>query len=284
MGAVRDISLQEYLRLVGVNWSSVAKMNTSALRYHDELLDPPEPTAPMILGSAIHTAVLEPQKFEAQWALFDGRRGTNAYKDWQAEHPDQTALSASEWDQCMGAAYAVHRLPQGRDARRVMRNARRELSLIWTDPATGIRCKCRPDLLRMTREQDRTLGVWELSDVKTTASVDARKFGRLSAEMLYHGKMAFAVRGIEAIFGRLPVRVSIIGVEQKRPHDVAVFPLDPDVLYAGDQLVTKLLRQLKTCRRRRTWPGRYDQPVTLDFPEYALAPASDYSDAIEVLS
>ena len=31
MGAVRDIPLHEYLRMVGVNWSSLAKMDTSPL-------------------------------------------------------------------------------------------------------------------------------------------------------------------------------------------------------------------------------------------------------------
>ena len=284
-GRMLDIPFADYWRRPGMNWSALHHMDTSPLKFRDEQIDPSPPSATMTLGSAIHCAVLEPHKFEAEYAMFDGRRGTGAFAEWQDKHPGAIALKPDEWEQCMDAAEAVQRLGQGRDARRLMSRARFEASLFWTDPATGIRCKARPDILRMTRETDGRLGVYDLADVKTTTTVDARKFGRLSADMLYHGKMAFAARGVEAVFGRPPVRVSIIAVEQKRPHDVAVFPVDPDVLYAGDQLVTKLLHQLKTCRKRRTWPGRYAEPVSLDFPEYALPGSGDYSDmTIEVLS
>ena len=283
-GRILDIPFAEYWHRPGMNWSALHHMDTSPLKFRDEQLDPSPPSAIMTLGSAIHCVILEPSKFADEYAMFDGRRGTNAYADWQAEHPGVVDLKPDEWQQCMGAGEAVHRLRQGRDARRLIRGSRHEVSLFWTDPATGIRCKARPDIVRLTRMRDGRLFPMELADVKTTTTIDARTFGRLSAGMLYHGKMAFAMRGLEAIFGAAPYRVSIIAVEQKRPHDVAVFPVDPDILYAGDQLVTKLLHQLKTCRKRRTWPGRYAEPVPLDFPEYALPADSDYSDAIEVLS
>jgi len=279
-GVVKSISFGDYRRLVGVNWSTLSAMDTSALQYHDDLLSPPEATATMRLGTAIHTAVLEPEMFAAEYGLFDGRRGTKAYDEWQAEHPGMADLKPDEWEQCMGAAYAVHRAGHGREARRTMRGCRREPSLVWTDPMTGIRCKARPDLVRFAQKRSGGITPWILADMKTTTTVDARKFGRTAAELLYHGKMAFARRGLETIFGSPPLSVEIIAVEQKRPHDIGVFPLYPDVLYAGDQLVTKLLRQLQTCRKRRTWPGRYQdqEPVALYFPAWALASDTDLSD------
>jgi exodeoxyribonuclease VIII len=279
-GVVKSIPFGEYQRLLGCNWSTLSSMDTSPLKYHDNLSDPPEATATMQLGSAIHAAVLEPHLFDDQYTYYDGAH--NGY-EWEsvkagAEEAGLTVLSVAEWEQCMGAAYAVHRAPHGREARRIMGRCRRELSLVWTDPATGIRCKARPDLVRMTRERDGRLGAILLADIKTTTTVDARKFGRTAADLLYHGKMAFACRGLETIFGLPPMKVAIIAIEQKRPHDIGVFPLDPDVLYAGDQLVSKLLRQLQTCRKRRTWPGRYSEPVSLDFPAYALPSANDIGD------
>jgi exodeoxyribonuclease VIII len=276
-GVVKSIPFSEYQRLRGCNWSTLSSMDTSPLKYRDNLSDPPEATATMQLGSAIHAAVLEPHVFEAEYVLWpDAKRG-KAYDEFKAEHEGQSILNAEQWEQCMGAAYAVHRARHGREARRTMRGCRRELSLVWTDPATGIRCKARPDLVRMKRERDGRLGAILLADMKTTTTVDARKFGRTAADLLYHGKMAFACRGLETIFGLPPMKVAIIAVEQKRPHDIGVFPLDPDVLYAGDQLVTKLLHQLQTCRKRRSWPGRYSEPVSLDFPQYALPSDNDLS-------
>ena len=47
---------------------------------------------------------------------------------------------------------------------------------------------------------------------------------------------------------------------------------------AGEELVGKLLLQLKNCRKRRTWPGRYSEPTALDFPAYALPSSTDLTD------
>lgn len=282
------IPFAEYAAWPGVHWSTLAAMGTSPLAYHEAVTNPKPPSATMELGSAIHTAILEPELFEAEYAMYDGRKGTKAYAEWlEQQAADVTVLSVEQYAQCMGAAEAVWCKPQGREARRVLRGARREVSIRWTDPVTRIRCKARPDIVRFGRcSQGATIqqvAPTMLADVKTTSSVDARKFGKIAADLGYDGKMAFARMGLEVMPGGWYVdEVKIIAVEQKPPHDVAVFDVTEEVLGAGEAKVCEYLARLKTCRRRRSWPGRYTGSQPLDFPRYALP--DDMGDEIEIIS
>jgi hypothetical protein len=159
-------------------------------------------------------------------------------------------------------------------AARLLRRGRSEVTLTWTDPQTRMRCKGRLDHLRGN----------VLTDLKSTRDVDARTFGRLCANMDYHAQLAFYRRGLIAT-GHELAPVYIVAVESGAPFDVGVFAVDEDVLEAGDQLVRKLLHQVKDCRRKRRWPGRYESEESLAFPEWALPAGSDYTNvAIEVLS
>lgn len=164
----------------------------------------------------------------------------------------------------MGVAWAVHCARQGREARRLLRRSQTEAVVRWSDRITRIRCKARPDIVRD--------GL--LADIKTTGSVDARRFGRLAADMLYHGKMAFARLGLEELGHRIE-RTAIIAVEQKPPHDVAVFDIDPGDLDASEAMVCGLLATLKRCRRNRSWPGRCANTQLLQLPPWTFG-SDDY--------
>jgi len=242
-------------------------MRTSPLAYRQNALHPRAATATMTLGSAIHAAVLEPAVFAVTYSEFDGRRGTKAHDEWQAEHPGMVDLKPDEWEQCMGAAHAVRRAIQGRQARRIMRVCRAEATLRWDDPVSHTRCKARPDLV----------GPRVLADLKTTTSVDEHTFCRLAGDMGYHGKMAFASKGLDAI-GSRPEEVYIIAVEQKAPHDVGVFELDAATLERSERDVDHYLSRLQECRRRRSWPGRYQNIERLDIADYQFEPEAFLED------
>ena len=115
-----------------------------------------------------------------------------------------------------------------------------------------------------------------LADVKTTGSVDPRKFGRLAGAMLYHGKMAFAAMGLREL-GRPVERVTIIAVEQSAPHDIGVFDIDAAALYSSEEMVCGLLQRLKECRRRRSWPGRCENTQVLDLAPWLFESDNDLS-------
>jgi len=262
-----DIAFAEYQRLQGVNWSTLSAARTSMLAYHDGLGRPKEPTPLMIVGSAIHAAVLEPHIFDAEYLIYEGRKSGGPWETFKAEHPSATVLTSEQYEQVMGAAWAVLHGRQGREARRVMRGCKREVTLRWNDPDTRVICKARPDLVRG--------GL--LADLKTTGSVDGRKFGRLAGDLGYHGKMAFAAMGLRVL--GIPVeRATIIAVEQKPPHDVGVFDIGDEAMAWSEDMVCGLLSRLKQCRRSRSWPGRYEGAQALDLAPWTFEDNTDLTD------
>jgi len=260
-----------YRRTKAVNWSTLKEMARSPKHYRYRLENPPEETPGMRLGRAIHTAVLEPDAFPLEYVVYDGpRRAGKEWEEFALVNGRKTILKNDEYQTALDVRDAVqgHKL-----AARMLRRGRSEVTLQWTDPQTRMRCKGRLDHLRGDT----------LIDLKSTRDVDNRLFGRLCANMEYHAQLAFYRRGLLAT-GHKPAPVYIVAVESAAPFDVAVFAVDEDVLEAGDMLVAKLLHQVKTCRRLRRWPGRYESEESLEFPQWALPAGSDYTNAIEVLS
>ena len=268
----RRDSFAEYGAIKAVNWSTLREMGRSPLHYQHRLTTPREDTPAMAAGRLIHAAVLEPDRLSLDYAVWEGgRRSTNAYKAWLEQQGQRQAVTLKEYENALDVRDAVR---SHKAARRLLRYGQPEVTLQWVDPITRMRCKARIDWLRGDA----------LIDLKSTGDVDNHTFGRLAARMGYAGQLTFYRMGLLATGHKLaPVR--IIAVEVDAPHDVGVFAVDEDVLYAGGLEVHKLLHQVKDCRRKRRWPGRYTDEESLDYPEWALASDSDYTDTrIEVLS
>jgi hypothetical protein len=140
-----------------------------------------------------------------------------------------------------------------------------EVSLTWTDKDTGIACKGRMDWLTDT----------VLADLKTARDIEAKAFGRHAASMLYHCQLAFYQMGLFA--NGLEPATKIIAVESGGPHDVAVFDLDEDVLWAGEVKVRQALALVARCREQRRWPGRYQEEASFMLPAWEF-PGEDAED------
>jgi hypothetical protein len=261
---MRQMPFAEYAAIRAVNWSSLRNLAVSPLRYRHAATHPQADTPTMALGRLIHTATLEPELMSGYAVWTGGSRRTNAYREWAAEQGGREIVTAAEHEQALGAASAVWK---HREARRLLRGGRTEVVLTWIDPETRVRCKARLDHLRG--------GV--LTDLKSTADIDARAFGRTAERLGYHAKLSFYRLGMAAL-GLAPEPVYIIAVEQTPPHDVAVYEVDEDTLFVGGLEARALLAHLKQCRRRRRWPGRYPDVERLDFPAWALASDSDMTD------
>ncbi|HEY5472263.1 MAG TPA: PD-(D/E)XK nuclease-like domain-containing protein, partial [Candidatus Limnocylindrales bacterium] len=131
-------------------------------------------------------------------------------------------------------------------------------------------CKCRPDAVKK-----RTL-----IDLKTARTIDARKFGRNAYDLGYFGQMAFYAEGLAVSTGVGDWEAFLIAVEADQPHDVAVFHIDPDSLYAAGVKAHELLERVAECRESGQWPGRYEDTQTMELPPWEL---DDGKDEIRIL-
>ena len=164
-------SFTAYRRIDAVNWSSLKNMARSPLHYKHGLTNDRPDTPAMALGRAVHKAVLEPRDFPLTYTVWRGfRRG----KDWTTfksvnEEAGLEVLTEDEYDKCLAIQTAVEQHPV---AGPLLTGGDAEKTLLWTDGATGLKCKARADYVRGTT----------LIDLKTTRSLDERDFQRT-----YHG-------------------------------------------------------------------------------------------------
>lgn len=255
----------EYRALDAVNWSTLKHLRESPLAYQYRLATEQPDTTAFALGRATHCLVFEPDEFESRFVIWTGgRRVGQEWRDFQEQHEGATILKDDEADACAAMAEAVRRHPL---VQPYLDGGAFEQSLLWTDESTGLRCKARPDWLLPERRI--------LLDLKTCRSIAGHRFGAEAARYGYHMQLAHYRAGVEYALGWTPVRVLLVAVEKEPPHDVGVFELDEETLYAGACDVADLLQRLQACRDADAWPGRYAEEQALVMPAWVMADDND---------
>lgn len=120
-------------------------------------------------------------------------------------------------------------------------------SWIWTDAETGVRCKCRPDLM--------------LTDVPLVADVkiagQPERFGASVQERRYHVQDAMYTDGMARYYGERPNFVFIVvsSAQSARKYPVHVYELEPADKSIGHQLYRRDLNHYAGCLRFGEWKG-----------------------------
>jgi len=252
----------EYQQVPGVNWSTLKHLDKSPLHYKHHLEQPPDDTASMMGGRAAHTAILEPDRFPLDYAVFTGpRRQGGDWEAFKAAHPGRTILKAAEYQEALAIRDAVrgHKV-----ADRILSGGEPERTITWDDPETGIPCKGRVDYLRPDG----------FVDLKTSANLDERRFQNTAHDLGYHMQIAFYCRGLKALGMEAP-KVWIVAVEAGEPHDVAPFVVDPGVIATGEARIVELMALLADCTKRKKWPGRYPDETPFVLPGWAYTQSDE---------
>lgn len=254
------LSNESYHKLKAVSPSQIKVLGRSPLHYFDQFLaedrEKKPPTPAMERGTALHTAVLEPELWDATVAVpphsFDRR--TKAGKElaaaFEAESAVKIVLSPEDADQVRRMADAVRKHPAARFLLELP--GRREASYTWTDPATGLECKTRPDW----HSEDRRIVV----DVKTTKDASRAEFTKSIANFDYHVQAAWNQAALDA------EQFITIAVESERPFAVAVYPASGALIAAGQRRIEAAMTLLAECHASGRWPGYGDlvqEPIDL---------------------
>ena len=239
-------SATAYFARPGVNWTSLKRMDDSALAYKHGIDNPRPDTADLAIGRVVHALVFEPETLKVDYAIYEGgdRRG----KEWdafKAANEGKTIFKPNELTAAaaMAAAVKAHDL-----VKPYLKGGKFEQVMEWADPITGMRCKCRTD---WTVENIETL-----VDLKTTRSINMRRFAADVGRFGYHGQHAHYGDGCTHALGWTPKRHLLIAVEKLAPYDVAVYELDGDAIEAVKAKVVELMEKLQWCRDNDRWPGR----------------------------
>lgn len=299
-----SLTAEQYHNHPAVGHSGLVRIMRSPAHYQDYVTNPFEPTPAMRLGTAVHAALLEPEAFAEQYTVFDESLLEGALQsldDYKAAavaldikvgkmkkdeikeaikaadiesrfkfredeivrlYDGKIVLPPDEMTAIQSMAYLV-RCHKGAD--NLLSDGVAEGSIFWTDPETGIACKCRPDFLKM--EGTPYFGI---SDVKSCCDASAEGFSRSIAKLGYDIQAAYYQDGVKAATGEtLPFY--FIAVENKAPHAVAVYKASDEMIEVGRAKYRGALQLLKWCRENGQWPAY--QPngeiETINLPRWA---------------
>jgi len=264
-----EITPEEYDAHPGVRWSALAHMRKSPLHYKHALTAKRESSPPLRTGSALHTLVFEPEKYDERFVVYreSKTRGEGAKKNWIAFQEEMAAQSITILDpeeeaRALGCAQAIATNACARQFIAPSRG-RAEIPIVWTDERTGLVCKMRADWITIEEL---------LLDLKSTRSGELRNFGRQAWHLGYFHQAHFYSMGLAHATGKKPDDIPFLfaAVESDEPHDVSMFEPCAETRYAAKEEVDKLMDLLVECQKRDKWPGRYEGVQMLSAPAYVL--------------
>lgn len=261
-GIYQDVSNDDYHGGEGVSKTQLDKVAQSPAHYLYHQSHKMESTPAMQIGTATHTLILEPEKFDDEIAVLpDGidrrtKAGKAAYAEFQEVAAGKLIIKADDFDMIQRMRDAVMAHPS---AAQLLTGGVAEQSAYWVDEDTGLLCRCRPDFHVGSA----------LVDLKTTKDGSPREFGRSAANMRYHVQAAFYLDGMNAAGGDVNV-FGFVAMEKTPPYNVAVYTAEDAHIEKGRELYKRDLETLAEAKETGKYTGYCDEPMPLFIPQWAL--------------
>ncbi len=263
----------EYVELPGSSITKLKELRRSPQHYRYRLTHPKE-TTPLTLGKGSHCAVLEPERFGRDYAIWSRRTESGNLaprngKWWDAfkiEHEGRSIITEDEYADVLAIQAAVR---GNEDAMRYLAVGDPEVTLQWT--IWGRPCKGRVDWLTNIDGEPVLVGL------KTSRDCRHFAFGAQAAKLSYHLQWAYYFDGFEGITNKRPKVVEIV-VENEAPHAVVVYVIPDDIIQQGRDEYMVLLEQLAECERTNTWPGPAIGEQFLTLPSWIYETNDDISE------
>ena len=276
MGEENEARLGEFIGLPATAYHADSAIGSSSLgailrspahfhaRMTGEALE--EESDAMSLGTSTHYATLEPELFEKTYVVsqkFDRRtkEGKAAHEAFKREHRGKIVIDPDDYETTLRMRDALLAHPT---ARKILERkpTLREASYFWIDEETGIRCKCRPDLI--------VQGALVV-DLKTTKDASPAGFRKSIVNYGYHRQRAHYLAGIQAVT-RVPLDEWVfLTVENVKPHGVAIYRLDEEFAELGERRRREALEKIKAASASGRWRTyNEEKAVTLSAPRYAF--------------
>lgn len=201
-------------------------------------------------GSAFHTLVLEEMKFGDEFAVYPSydkrtKEGKERFAEFQGNAEGKEIIMEADYETLLEMRTAVYSHPF---AKQILAEGISEQTVIFTEPTSNIRCKCRPDRVPSN-------GGGVIIDLKTTTDASEYGFGRSMVKYNYCNQAAFYVDGYNSATGADVDAFIFVAVEKTAPYRVATYLIDGDFLQYGRENYQALLSIEAICREKNHWPN-----------------------------
>ncbi|TWU12876.1 Exodeoxyribonuclease 8 [Symmachiella macrocystis] len=295
-GIYSDVDFPEYRSWDCVNNSTLGECRRSAMHYKAALSKVRKETDALRFGTLAHHGRLEPMVVAEKYIVMpdltggitkaDGKtppdkpKSTKAYKERVAEfervNEGKIIVPQDEFDKMLSLVTALTHDELA--AKWLQAEGPAELSIVWDDPLTGLRCKGRVDKIPKLKIVLDGVEFHMFVDLKSTRDASYHGFRKSILNFGYARAGAFYADGLQALTG-VPWVEGIVAVESESPFGVASAPLGLRSMEAGRREYQQALQLIAAGREHGHWPG-YENPEVWEMPDFALG--DDKADAVEL--
>lgn len=251
------MNFKTYLALPRLSNSSLQYLAKSPLHFKHMKENPVQETDAMIIGRAVHSSILTPELFAAEYVKApDCDKRTKAGKEeWEAfcvANSGKEVLKADQYDECVAISKSVLSSPK---IRNMLAKGQAEQTYLYE--VDGVEMKSRFDF-----DSDEFI-----VDVKTTKSAFVDSFSKDFVNYGYDLQFGLYQYAKFLKTGK-NVPVIILAVEKEAPYDYSVFKVPEAMLENGLRKAKKLIALYKSCCEKNEWPGMDKSVQELIIPSW----------------
>lgn len=220
------------------------------------------------LGTALHCAVLEPDRFAVDYliAQCDDRR-SSLYKGLAADVGSDRVLTIAEHRRIIGQQKSAYRNSEAREL--LQYPGRYELTVRTKDPETGVDVQCR---------FDKKLDDLRAFDLKKTQDARPGPFGRHIDAYRYYLSVAFYMDVWFWETGERITDMPLLAIEEKSPHSCVVHRLPEDWIEQGRYEYRQALHSYAACLDRDEWPDYEEESCIAEMPDWRIRELEDMAE------
>ena len=231
-----------------LSYSSLKAFAKSPNHYLSYIDGKSKPSPAMELGTAIHCAVLEPDRFHETYDLSPHRKNTKVFREMAAQRPETTFLNPSDWQTVKNVREAV-----------VMQDHHHLISM-----ADRFEVEVTGDIRGLPfRGFIDAMGVSNIVDLKTCRDASLKEFERSAWNFDYYLQAAVycELTGLRDFW--------IVAAETQEPYNVVSYYISDAYLKRGRQKLFELIERFKA------WDGEPQGYIhkklyfTFDAPRWA---------------
>lgn len=220
-------------------------------------------TQEMAIGSVVHAVLLEGKAIDDIISVYpdsvlksDGAinsRGSE-YKAWAQENAGKHWFKQADVTSVLDCVKAVQ---QSELAELVEAATHRERAVFWTDSATGLDCRCKPDFfLEMS---DHVV----CYDLKISPHISPKEFLRQVKQFRYWLQDAHYSAGVSELYGK-PTQFRFWVVEPVKPWRIKCYWLDAiSSRVTSHERWASSMKSLADCYRSGDWSDKWDGNIVM---------------------
>ena len=257
------ISNEKYHASDALGSTGISLLLDRPSKFKSQMIDGIRETKPCYLtGNAFHCLVLEGKEFDKRYLVTNLDRRCKTFKELTTANPEKKVLKQDEFNMIRAMRDSINQNSTIRNL--LAKVSETEPSVFWTDTATGVHCKCRPDAI--VNFDGRLIIV----DLKTTKDASQNGFAKAVAQFGYHRQAAWYSHGMEVETGKKVDLFAFVAVEKSPPYDCAIYNLTYEALATGRKECKKAIGIYNHCKKTNTWAGLPEGITELSLPEWYI--------------